>query len=125
MLPRWELPSTSAPRRHIQLHPKALPGSPEGTSSLARSVRTTRLLRADETGCAFGCAHSGSTTSGVSNAGALLPPLFRMMFTTPTASVIVMFGEEIETGSLRITVTEVRLVQPSNVLNIDNQQLTS
>ena len=75
-------------QRHILPHPKALPRSPKGTSSPARSVRTTRLLRADEAGCAFGCAHSGSTIPGVSNAGALLPPLFKMIFTTPTASVM-------------------------------------
>ena len=36
------------------VNPKALPGAPKGTSSPACSVRTTRLLRVDEAGCAFG-----------------------------------------------------------------------
>ena len=80
-------------QRHIPPHPKALPESPEGTSSPTRSVRTTRLLRADEAGCAFSQGYSGSPTSGASTAGfsiagAVASPLFRMMFTTVTASVM-------------------------------------
>ena len=71
-------------QRHIPPHPKALPESPEGTSSPTRSVRTTRLLRADEAGSAFSQGYSGSPTAGAEE-----PPC-RMMFTTPTASVMVM-----------------------------------
>ena len=75
--------STVGTTLHIAtVHPKALPGSPKGTSSPACSVRTRQEVPSN-------AAHSGSTTSGFSNAGAAVSPLFKMMFTTLTASVMV------------------------------------
>ena len=55
--------STVGTTLHIAtVHPKALPGSPKGTSSPAYSVRTTHLLRPDEAGSAFGWVHSVPST---------------------------------------------------------------